>query len=87
MVLIALMQTVRRVIHGRNFEIVATHWQPDDMPPRTLTLARADFIAAEDTRATMKLLNHSGKSPYRSANTQMQAEPPRIEAGELCAVV
>ena len=26
------------------------------------TLARADFIAAEDTRVTVKLLNHLGQS-------------------------
>ena len=29
------------------------------------TLAQADFIAAEDTRVTLKLLNHLGlKSPW-----------------------
>ena len=31
----------------------------DDMPPRVAaTFGAADFIAAEDTRVSMKLLNH-----------------------------
>lgn len=38
----------------------------DDMPPRVAaTFGAADFIAAEDTRVTMKLLNFLGlKSPW-----------------------
>ena len=33
----------------------------EDMPPRVAaTFGAADFIAAEDTRVTMKLLNSSG---------------------------
>ena len=33
----------------------------DDMPPRVAaTFGAADFIAAEDTRVTMKLLNFLG---------------------------
>lgn len=33
----------------------------DDMPPRVAaTFGAADFVAAEDTRVTLKLLNHLG---------------------------
>ena len=40
----------------------------DDMPPRVAaTFGAADFIAAEDTRVTMKLLNFLGlKKPMES---------------------
>ena len=57
------------------------------------TLAQADFIAAEDTRVSMKLLNHLGlKKPmlsYYRHNTEAggQAVLDRLLAGESCALV
>ena len=57
------------------------------------TLAAADFIAAEDTRVTLKLLNHFGiKKPlvsYFEHNKRERGEQilARIEAGETCALV
>ena len=47
----------------------------DDMPPRVAaTFGAADFIAAEDTRVTMKLLNFLG------------LKKPMVEEGENCAL-
>ena len=57
------------------------------------TLEEADFIAAEDTRVTMKLLNHLGikKSlvSYFEHNKALKGEwiVERILAGETCALV
>ena len=57
------------------------------------TVAQADFIAAEDTRVTVKLLNHLGlKKPmltYHRHNTDSggQAVIDRLLAGESCALV
>ena len=57
------------------------------------TLAEADFIAAEDTRVTLKLLNHLElKKPLVSYYEHNKAESgPRIAArllaGESCALV
>ena len=57
------------------------------------TLAQADFIAAEDTRVSLKLLNHLGiKKPlvsYHRHNTQSggKAVLERLLAGESCALV
>ena len=57
------------------------------------TLERADFIAAEDTRVSIKLLNHLGlKKPmvtYHRHNTETggQAVIDRLLAGESCALV
>ena len=57
------------------------------------TLEQADFIAAEDTRVTLKLLNHLGlKKPmvtYHRHNTETggQAVIDRLLAGENCALV
>ena len=65
-----------------------------DISPRMAdTLAQADFIAAEDTRVTVKLLNHLGlKKPmvtYHRHNTAAsgQAVLDRRLAGESCALV
>ena len=64
----------------------------DDMPPRVAkTFEAADFIAAEDTRVTLKLLNHLGlKKPmvsyYEHALHHGDAILARIEAGEDCAL-
>lgn len=65
-----------------------------DLTPRAAqTLEQVDFIAAEDTRVTVKLLNHLGiKKPmmsYFEHNKQFRGELicNRILAGENCAVV
>ena len=57
------------------------------------TLEEADFIAAEDTRVSLKLLNHLGiKKPmisYHRHNTESggRAVLDRLLAGENCALV
>ena len=65
-----------------------------DLSPRAAeALASCDFIAAEDTRVTLKLLNHLGikKSmvSYYEHNKRERGEIIccRIEAGETCALV
>ena len=64
----------------------------DDMTPRAAaTFGAVDFIAAEDTRVTLRLLNHLGlKKPlvsyYEHALQKGDAILPRIEAGESCAL-
>ncbi|HCA04806.1 MAG TPA: 16S rRNA (cytidine(1402)-2'-O)-methyltransferase [Ruminococcaceae bacterium] len=65
-----------------------------DLSPRAAeTLEKVDFIAAEDTRVTMKLLNHLGiKKPmisYFEHNKRERGEIicERIESGEDCAIV
>ena len=65
-----------------------------DLSPRALeTLSQADFIAAEDTRVTLKLLNHFElKKPmtsYFEHNRREKGEQiaDRIAAGESCALV
>lgn len=65
-----------------------------DISPRMAdTMAQADFIAAEDTRVSLKLLNHLGiKKPmisYHRHNTESggQAVISRLMAGENCALV
>ena len=65
-----------------------------DFSPRGVeTLQTADFIAAEDTRVSVKLLNHFGiKKPlvsYHEHNSAAagQAIPARLLAGESCALV
>ena len=66
----------------------------DDFSPRAVgTLQEADFIAAEDTRVSVKLLNHFGvKKPlvsYHEHNRTVagQAILERLLAGETCALV
>ena len=65
-----------------------------DISPRMAqTMAQADFIAAEDTRVTMKLLNHLElKKPmvsyYRhNSENSGQSILQRLLAGESCALV
>ncbi|MCH5299108.1 MAG: 16S rRNA (cytidine(1402)-2'-O)-methyltransferase [Ruminococcus sp.] len=65
-----------------------------DMSPRAVdTLRNVDFIAAEDTRVTLKLLNHFDiKKPmvsYYEHNKRERGEVicARILAGEDCAIV
>lgn len=65
-----------------------------DLSPRGVkALEECDFIAAEDTRVTLKLLNHFGiKKPlvsYYEHNLRERGEQilGRIQGGEVCAVV
>ena len=65
-----------------------------DISPRALeTLANCDFIAAEDTRVTLKLLNRFEiKKPmvsYFEHNRKAKGDyiADRIEAGENCAII
>ncbi len=65
-----------------------------DISPRAAqALADADFIAAEDTRVSVKLLNHlSLKKPlvsYHEHNKQESGQQilARLQAGETCALV
>lgn len=65
-----------------------------DMSPRAVeTLGGVDFIAAEDTRVTIKLLNHFGlHTPmvsYYEHNLRERGKLiiDRILAGETCAIV
>lgn len=65
-----------------------------DFSPRAVqTLESVDFIAAEDTRVTLKLLNHFGiKKPmvsYFEHNKRERGEMicQRILSGENCAIV
>ena len=65
----------------------------EDMTPRAAaTFGSVDFIAAEDTRVTLKLLNHLGlKKPLVSYSEHNLKERgryilDRIQAGENCAL-
>ena len=65
-----------------------------DLSPRAIeTLSKVDFIAAEDTRVTLKLLNHFDiKKPmtsYFEHNRREKGEQiaDRMAAGESCALV
>ncbi len=64
----------------------------DDMPPRVAaTFAKVDFIAAEDTRVTLRLLNYlSLKKPmvsyYEHQLHRGEAILRRIQEGEDCAL-
>ena len=64
----------------------------EDMTPRAAAVfGAADFVAAEDTRVTMRLLNHLGlKKPMVSYHEHALGRGEgilrRIEAGESCAL-
>ena len=65
-----------------------------DISPRAVaTLEKADFVAAEDTRVTLKLLTHLGlQRPLVSYYEHNKAESGRailrrLQAGESCALV
>ncbi len=65
-----------------------------DMSDRAInTLREVDFIAAEDTRVTMKLLSrfdiHTPLVSYHEHNAQVSGERiiERLAAGESCAIV
>lgn len=64
-----------------------------DLSPRAAeVLAGADFVAAEDTRVTLKLLNHLGLKKhlvsYHAHNERERCEAilGRLAAGESCAL-
>ena len=66
----------------------------NDLSPRAIeTLKNVDFIAAEDTRVTLKLLNHFGiRRPLISYYEHKKVESaaviiPRLLGGESCALV
>ena len=66
----------------------------NDFSPRAIeTLEKVDFIAAEDTRVTLKLLNHFGIKKemvsYFEHNKLQRGEiiTNRILNGETCAIV
>lgn len=66
----------------------------DDFSPRAVqTLREVDFIAAEDTRVSVKLLNrfeiHTPMLSYHKYNSRERGEEicSRILAGESCAIV
>ena len=66
----------------------------NDLSPRAIeTLKSVDFIAAEDTRVTLKLLNHFGiRRPLISYYEHNKVESaavilPRRLGGESCALV
>ena len=57
----------------------------DDMPPRVAaTFGAADFIAAEDTRVTMKLLNFLG---LEKTDGELLRACPAEGRGESCAAL
>ncbi|MCI8422910.1 MAG: 16S rRNA (cytidine(1402)-2'-O)-methyltransferase [Lawsonibacter sp.] len=65
-----------------------------DISPRSIqALEEADFVAAEDTRVTLKLLSHLGLKKsmvsYHRHNTEKmgQAVLDRLLSGESCALV
>ena len=64
----------------------------EDLTPRAAaTFGAVDFVAAEDTRVTLRLLNHLGlKKPlvsyYEHALAHGEAILQRLEAGESCAL-
>lgn len=65
-----------------------------DFSPRAVkTLSECDFIAAEDTRVSLKLLTHYGISKpmisYHAHNLRQRGQQiaDRILAGETCAIV
>lgn len=79
---------------GKLFVVGTPIGNLSDFSPRAeQTLREADFIAAEDTRVTLKLLNHFGiKKPmvsYFEHNKRERGDIlcARIEAGETCALV
>lgn len=82
----------RSIMAGILYIVATPIGNLDDMPPRVAaTFGAADFVAAEDTRVTMRLLNYLGlKKPmvsyYEHALQKGEGILRRIEAGENCAL-
>ena len=82
-------------IEGGRLYLVATPiGNLSDMSERAIkTLSEVDFIAAEDTRNTLRLLTHFGISKpltsYHEHNKREKGEEiaARLEGGESCALV
>lgn len=79
---------------GKLFVVGTPIGNLSDFSPRAIeTLSSVDFIAAEDTRVTLKLLNrfeiNTPMISYHKFNTREQGEEicRRIENGETCAIV
>lgn len=79
---------------GKLFVVGTPIGNLSDFSPRAVeTLSEVDFIAAEDTRVTLKLLNHFGIKKemvsYFKHNKRERGEVicQRILAGEDCAIV
>lgn len=79
---------------GRLYLVATPIGNLDDISKRCAdTLGSVDFIAAEDTRVSIKLLNHLGiKKPMLSYYEHNKAESgarilERLMAGESCALV
>lgn len=79
---------------GKLFVVGTPIGNLSDFSPRAIeTLSQADFIAAEDTRVTIKLLNRfeidTPMISYHKYNAQERGEEicRRIENGESCAIV
>lgn len=79
---------------GKLFVVGTPIGNLSDFSPRAIeTLKEADFIAAEDTRVTIKLLNkfdiHTPMVSYHKFNTFDKGDEicDRIENGENCAIV
>ena len=82
------------LISGKLYVVGTPIGNLEDMSPRAVRiLGEVDFIAAEDTRVTSKLLNHFGvKKPmvsYYEHNRAMRGEHiiERLLSGQTCAVV
>ena len=79
---------------GKLFVVGTPIGNLSDFSPRAVsTLEAVDFIAAEDTRVTLKLLNHFGIKKemvsYYEHNKRERGEIicQRIQNGEDCAIV
>lgn len=79
---------------GKLFVVGTPIGNLSDFSPRAIeTLRQVDFIAAEDTRVTIKLLNrfeiNTPMVSYHKFNTHDKGEEicRRLEAGENCAIV
>lgn len=82
------------IMSGKLYVVGTPIGNLSDFSPRAVqVLSQADFIAAEDTRVTLKLLNHFGiKKPmisYFEHNRREKGEIilERIKNGEDCAIV
>ncbi len=81
-------------MNGKLFVVGTPIGNLSDFSPRAIeTLSQVDFIAAEDTRVTIKLLNKfqiaTPMVSYHKYNTHERGEEicRRIENGENCAIV